>query len=185
MRAMSDDSAEEPRSVEEGLALLDFHFFASEDPSEKYLRADSFRENVIRLIVFDMHLAIEELLRALVFDALSAQSARRTETVGYVKGLSSRQALDLSVQLGVIGDDAYERLRELNALRNRAAHHWAPDEPLHHRSGDTGEAYVLRWNGDRLTPAVVKDEFLTAYGTIYAALLGRWRAAHEQAGAKR
>lgn len=181
---MTDAGANPPRSVEEGIALLDFHFFGSEDPDERYLRADSFRENVIRLIVFDMHLAIEELLRALVFDALSARSSRRGETVAYVKGLSSRQTLDLSAQLGVIDDDAYERLRELNALRNRAAHHWAPDEPLQHRSGDTGEAYLLRWNGDSLTPAVVKREFLSTYGTIYAALLARWRAAHQKAGAK-
>ena len=59
---MSGDAR--PESVSEGLALLEHHFFASADPGEKYLRADSFRENVIRLIVFDMHLAIEELLRA-------------------------------------------------------------------------------------------------------------------------
>jgi hypothetical protein len=84
----------------------------------------------------------------------------------------------------VVDDEDYERLRELNALRNRAAHHWAPDEPLHHRSGETGDAYLLRWNSDRLTPEVVKHEFLTAYGTIYAALLKRWRAAHEKTGAK-
>ena len=81
MRAMSGEDADPPHSVEEGLALLDSHFFGREDPDEKYLRADSFRENVIRLIVFDMHLAIEELLRALVFDALSARSSRRGETV--------------------------------------------------------------------------------------------------------
>ena len=42
---MSWDAGERPESVSEGLALLDHHFFGSEDPGASYLRADSFREN--------------------------------------------------------------------------------------------------------------------------------------------
>jgi hypothetical protein len=172
---MSGDAGERPESVSEGLALLDHHFFASDDPGARYLRADSFRENVIRLIVFDMHLAIEELLRAHIYDALALRSERKDETPDYVKGLSSRAALELAAQLGVIDAEVYERLRRLNSLRNRAAHHWDLGEPLRHRSGT---ADPLSWNGKPLTPEVVKDEFLTVYGSIYDALLASWRAAH-------
>ncbi len=176
---MSGDADERPESVNEGLALLEHHFFAGDDPGAKYLRADSFRENVIRLIVFDMHLAIEELLRAHIYDSLSPRSERKEETVEYVKGLSSRAALELAAQLGVIEAHVYERLRLLNALRNRAAHHWDLGEPLRHRSAAPG---ALSWNGRPLTPAVVKDEFLTVYGSIYAALLASWRAVHSHDG---
>jgi hypothetical protein len=183
---MGDPAESRPESVEEGLALLGHHFFGSEDPADRYLRADSFRENVIRLIVFDMHLAIEELVRALVFDVLSLRSERREETAYYVKGLSSRQVLDLAVQLGVIDDPVYERLRDLNTLRNKAAHQWELTEPLAHRSGTVSEPYLLSWQGERLTPEVVKDEFLGVYGAIYATLLGTWRKAHPgEAGAER
>ncbi len=180
---MSRDAAQRPESVEEGVALLDYHFFGATDPAGKYLRAESFKENVIRLIVFDMHLAVEELLRAHVFDALSQRSQRRAETVRYVEGLSSRQALDLAVQLGVIDGVTYGRLRDLNRLRNRAAHHWDLDEPLRHRSPAAGEHDRLSWDGGELTPDRVKSEFLSVYGDIYAKLLQRWREAHpEQAG---
>ncbi len=177
---MSGDAR--PESVSEGLALLEHHFFASGDPGEKYLRADSFRENVIRLIVFDLHLAIEELLRAHIYDELSRRSQRRDETVDYVKGLSSRAALELAAQLGAIDAHLYERLRELNSLRNRAAHHWEPGAPLGHRSGAPGAPYLLSWGGRPLTPDLVKGEFLSVYGSIYDALLESWHAAHPAGG---
>ncbi|HEY2200812.1 MAG TPA: hypothetical protein VGH56_02910 [Solirubrobacteraceae bacterium] len=168
--------------MSEGIALLDHHFFASGDPGARYLRADSFRENVIRLIVFDMHLAIEELLRAHIYDTLSHRSERQDETVDYVKGLGSRAALELAAQLGVIDAEVYASLRHLNSLRNRAAHHWDLGEPLRHRSGTAGQ---LTWDGRPLTPEVVKDEFLSLYGAIYTSLLARWRAAHSAADAGR
>jgi hypothetical protein len=171
--------SDQPESVREGLALLDYHFFPQGD-DDRYLRGDSFQENVIRLIVFDMHLAIEELLRSLVFDSLSRHSAQRQETAAYVKGLASRQALDLAVQLGVIDAPRYEQLRELNALRNRAAHHWDLDGPILHRSGDASPALPLSWRGRRLTPHVVKHQFLAVYGDIYRALFSAWRGAHPQ-----
>jgi hypothetical protein len=177
---MSRDAAHRPESVEEGVALLDYHFFAGADPAGKYLRAESFKENVIRLIVFDMHLAVEELLRAHVFDALSQRSQRRGETVRYVEGLSSRQALDLAAQLGVIDGATYGRLRDLNRLRNRAAHHWQLDDPLRHRSGAGGEHDRLSWDGGELTADRVKSEFLPVYGDIYAELLKSWRQAHPE-----
>jgi hypothetical protein len=174
-RTMSEET---PESVREGLALLEYHFFPGQDPAEKYLRADSFRENVIRLIVFDMHLAIEELLRAQIHDTLARSSASKGDTDGYVRALSSRQALDLAAQLGVVDAAEYKHLRELNSLRNRAAHHWQLDEPLRHRSGPAPEPYLLRWNDARLTPKVVEGEFLEVYGAIYVRLLGEWRRAH-------
>jgi hypothetical protein len=173
--AVSAEADERPESVSEGLALLDHHFFPSEDPGAKYLRADSFRENVIRLIVFDMHLAIEELLRAHIYDQLSLRSEHKDETVEYVKGLPSRAALELAAQLGVIDGEVHERLRRLNSLRNRAAHHWDLGEPLKHRSASAGS---LSWNGEPLTADVVKNQFLNLYGSIYSELLASWRAAH-------
>ena len=166
---------DEPESVKEGLELLRGHFFA---PDEGYDRADAFRENAIRLVVFDMHLAIEELLRSHVFDALQASSSQKAETVDYVKGLSSRQVLDLSAQLGVIDSPLYDRLRELNTLRNKAAHHWALEEPIKHRSGaDTG-TFGLVWKGARLTPDVVTGPFSELYGGIYTSLFESWVGTH-------
>jgi hypothetical protein len=180
---MTGDAAQRPESVEEGLALLDYHFFPGDDPAGRYLRAESFKDNVVRLIVFDMHLAIEELLRAHVFDVLSQRSQRRGETAHYVEGLSSRQALDLAAQLGVVGGAVYARLRDLNRLRNGAAHHREVDDPLRHRSGSASAHDLLSWDGGELTPDRVKAEFLSVYGDIYAELLKSWREAHpEQAG---
>jgi hypothetical protein len=175
---MSAPSPSEPEAVRDALQLLDYHFFGPGRSDEEHTRAALLRENVIRLIVFDMHLAIEELVRSQVFDALGPRSALgREQTIAYVKDLTSRQVLDLAVELGVIDGPRYERLRELNGLRNKAAHHWdlsrrggpgdpdAPDRPL-------------SWNGTPLTPDTVRNAFLPAYREIYSSMLGAWTAAH-------
>src|SRR5579863_5316075 len=120
---MSTPPPSEPEAVRDALQLLDYHVSGSDN--EEHARAALLRENVIRLIVFDMHLAIEELVRSQVFAALAPRSSlAREQTIAYVKDLTSRQVLDLAVELGVIDGTRYERLRELNGLRNKAAHHW-------------------------------------------------------------
>jgi hypothetical protein len=180
---VSDPTTGEPESVTEARALLDFHFFPAGEGDDEYLRADAFRENAIRLVVFDTHLAIDELLRSLVFDALAEQSSIGSERrVGYVQDLASRQALDLALQLGVVSVSLYKKLRDLNTLRNRAAHHWELDQPMTHRSGGATRQHPLTWKGRRLTPELVRTGFSRVYGEIYSVLLERWRDSHPLGG---
>jgi hypothetical protein len=174
---MSTPTPSEPEAVRDALQLLDYHVSAAGSDNEEHARASLLRENVIRLIVFDMHLAIEELLRSQVFDALAPRSSlARQRTVAYVKDLTSRQVLDLAVELGVIDGRRYERLRELNGLRNKAAHHW--DLSRRTRPGEPAEPDPLAWEGRPLTPEAVRKEFLPAYREIYASMLSAWTAAH-------
>lgn len=62
----------EPIAVREGRELLEQYWFP--DDENRYSRAEEFRENVIRLIVFDMHLAIEDLLKWSLHRRLSEAS---------------------------------------------------------------------------------------------------------------
>jgi hypothetical protein len=61
---MTDTSDQEPDRASdfarEGRELLDAFYF----PDDEDGRAKEFRENAIRLIVFDLHLAIEDLLKS-------------------------------------------------------------------------------------------------------------------------
>jgi hypothetical protein len=174
---VSASTPQEPEAVRDALQLLDYHFSATGTDNDEHTRAAVLRENVIRLIVFDMHLAIEELLRSQVFDALGPRSALgRAQTIAYVKDLTSRQVLDLAVELGVIDGPRYERLRELNGLRNKAAHHWDLNRRI--RRGDRAEPDPLAWDGLPLTPEAVRNEFLPAYREIYSSMLSAWTASH-------
>lgn len=180
---MSTQPGREPDAVREARSLLDFRFFPGSDTEDRYRRADAFRENAIRLVVFDTHLAIDELLRSLVYDALARESALGAERrAGYVKDLASRQALDLALQLGVIGVSLYKKLRDLNSLRNRAAHHWDLDEPISHRSGGTTGEHPLTWKGRQLSPTLVRTDFSREFGEIYRSLYRRWTDAHADNG---
>src|SRR5258708_20065461 len=114
---MSAPTPSEPEAVQDALQLLDYHFFGTGSNNEEHTRAAVLRENVIRLIIFDMHLAIEELLRSRVFDALGPRSALgREQTIAYVKDLTSRQVLALAVELAALPPPRPQRLPHLNAL---------------------------------------------------------------------
>jgi hypothetical protein len=157
----------EPQPVREGRELLDLHFFPLDD-QDRYARADDFRENAMRLIVFDMQLAIEELLKAALHRRIAERSVLDPDLdTKYVQRMNGGDALDLAARLGVIDAERRGELVELNSLRNRAGHRWVLDEPELGPKGPKPGVYPLRWKGGRLTPERVRDEFLPLYGELY------------------
>lgn len=168
----SDVDNQEPPEVREGREVLDDFYFPYDG---EYDRAMAFRENAIRLVVFDMHLAIEDLLKFFLHARIAEESVLDDAAdISYVKQLPSRQAIDLSARLGVIDGELHDALVELNILRNRAGHTWALDEPEMGPTGPKPGAFLLRWKGQRLTPTLLKDEFLPLYGRIYGGLFGAY-----------
>ncbi len=172
---MTGTSDQEPDrasdAAREGRELLDAFYF----PDDEDGRAKEFRENAIRLIVFDLHLAIEDLLKFFLHARVAQDSVlEENADISYVKGLPSRQAIDLSARLGVIDKELHGHLVELNTLRNRAGHTWALDEPEMGLDGPKPDAFPLRWKGRRLTSEIVKEELLPLYGRIYEGLFGAY-----------
>jgi hypothetical protein len=169
MRNSNDDP--ESDAAREGRELLDAFYF----PDDEGGRATEFRENAIRLIVFDLHLAIEDLVKFFLHARIAEDSVLDDNAdISYVKQLPSRQAIDLAARLGVVDGELHSALVELNALRNRAGHTWALDEPEMGPDGPKPGAFPLRWKGRRLTPELVKEEFLPLYGRIYEELFGAY-----------
>ena len=164
-----EDQSAESQAVREGRELLDAHFFP-EGLDSPAARAVDFRENAIRLIVLDYHLSIEELLKWILHRRVAADSALDASAdIEYVKGMRSREAIDLSARLGLIDAKRHGQLVELNTLRNRAGHTWALDAPELGASGPKPDKFPLRWKGKRLTPKVVTGEFVPTYAGIYMA----------------
>jgi hypothetical protein len=157
----------EPQAVREGRELLDLHFFPLEG-EDRYSRGEEFRENAIRLVVFDLQLAIEELLKAALHRRIAEHSVLSPDLdVKYVKRMNGSDAIDLAARLGVIDAERHHDLGELNSLRNRAGHRWALDEPELGPKGPKPGTYPLRWKGGRLTPKRVREQFLRHYGDLY------------------
>jgi uncharacterized protein YutE (UPF0331/DUF86 family) len=162
-----DEEQDEPQAVGEGRELLDLNFFPSEG-KDRYSRAEEFRENAIRLIVFDLQLAIEELLKAAIHRRIAEHSVLDPDRdIEYVKGMNGSAAIDLAARLGVIDAERHQELVELNGLRNRAGHRWVLDEPELGPKGPKPGSYPLRWKGGRLTPKRVREQFLPHYSDLY------------------
>jgi hypothetical protein len=160
-------SEEEPQAVREGRELLDLNFFPNTG-EDRYLRAEDFRENAIRLIIFDLHLAIEDLLKSALYERIAEHSVLDADNdIAYVKAMKSGELIDLSARLGVISIERHGELVELNGLRNRVGHTWALDVPELGPKGPKRGRYALRWKGGRLTPKRVRKDLLPLYGGIY------------------
>jgi len=172
---------EVPESVREGRDLLDhFYGFSREDDPDRYLMQDEFRQDVYRIIVFQLHLAIEELVRYFVFEKLTSPPDPGTfthkENVQFVKDLEALQLLDLAARLHVLSPLGYKELVKLITIRNKCAHHWQ----LHSfsvkqmiQAEETTEEIVpnIPFNGrNLLTPEVMKDGFLPLYSGLYLEL---------------
>jgi hypothetical protein len=104
-RAMADTSDQEPDRASdfarEGRELLDAFYF----PDDEDGRAKEFRENAIRLIVFDLHLAIEDLLKFFLHARIAEESVLEDSAdIAYVKRLrpakrsTSRHASESSTE---------------------------------------------------------------------------------------
>ncbi len=172
---------EVPEAVLEGQGLLDhFYGFSREDDPDRYLLQDEFRQDAYRIIVFQLQLAIEELVRSFVFDKLTTPPDPGTftykENVQFVRDLEALPLLELAARLHILSTLGYNELVKLNAIRNKCAHHWQ----LHSfsvkqmiRAEETTEAIVpeIQFNGGNLlTPEVMKHEFLPLYGDLYVEL---------------
>jgi hypothetical protein len=170
-----------PKAVREGRDLLDhFYGFSQKDASGRWLQKEAFRQDAYRMIILQLQLSIEELLRSFVFEKVTTDPDPGIfgykQHVEFVVGLSTRQLLDLAARLHVLSKDGYDALVTLNTVRNKIAHHWmlhATTVAEMIQAEDEGQAPVPRINfkgKNLLTPAVMKDEFIPIYTGIYLEL---------------
>lgn len=115
---------EVPEAVREGKDLLDhFYGFSREDDPDRYLLQDEFRQDAYRIIVFQLQLAIEDLVRSFVFEKLTIPPDPGTfthkENVQFVKDLEALPLLDLAARLHVLSTLGYKELLKLNTIRNK------------------------------------------------------------------
>jgi hypothetical protein len=161
------------RALEEAYDLINY-FYQLDDESEPVhsLNSKYFRVSVYRLVVMELHMAIESLLQDLIYEALPKRrifTARQNRT--YVEGLNFSTAVDLAGRLGLINRSGYDELVRFNRIRNRCAHDWIlgsykMSKP--NKNGTRTRQYKIEFNGkDLLTPEVFKHEFMPHYGDLY------------------
>ena len=112
------------RALDEAQDLINYFYHLDDQDDERGHDHNSryFRASVYRMIVMELHLAIESVLQDVLFNILPQ---RRVFTVrqnrAYVESLSFSAATELAARLGVLNRKGYDELRRLNAVRNRCA----------------------------------------------------------------
>lgn len=152
------------------------------DSYVRYYNLKIYRAEVLRSFVVHMHLASEDLLKAVLFDFLAKQnrSLPKKAAVRIVDEMKSAELIHWCSRLKLITPKQFKNLLELNRIRNACAHRWILDSPKIKRVGIMRKRVrtpTVTYNSkDLFDPKVFLDEFCPVYGQLYLKLLFRvWR----------
>lgn len=165
------------RALNEAQDLINYFYNLDDQDDERGhdLNSRYFRASVYRMIVMELHLAIESVLQDVLLNVLPQ---RRVFTVqqnrAYVEGLSFSAATDLAARLGILNKKGYDELCRFNTIRNRCAHDWILGRfkmSKGARGANRRRQYKVEFNGkDLFKPDTFKHEFLPCYGDLYLEL---------------
>jgi hypothetical protein len=153
------------------------YFYDLEDKEEPgyTLNVGYFRSSTYRMIIMELHLAIESVLHDILYDALPKRRVfTAQQNRSFVDALSFSTAVDLAARFGILNRKGYQELLRLNKIRNRCAHDWILGQykvTRGRRAGSGRRQYKVDFDGkDLFKPDVFKHEFLPHYGDFYQEL---------------
>ena len=147
------------------------------------------RENVIRSIVLELHLALEDLITSWLKSYLlncrprSLDRALRRRTIltrnvddflGGDAPIGFAKKLSLARLTGFVGGATYSKLRDLNKLRNRCSHNWLLNIVI--RRGvkrRKSKKHLLEFRGLNLYEVGPFKEFTREFASLYYKLFSR------------
>jgi hypothetical protein len=145
----------------------------------RYQNLKTYRRELQRGFVLQLHLAVEDLSRALIFDVLAKLNRRtpKRRLVAVARALRSSDLIAWCQHLRVISQKEHTVLLDLNRIRNACAHHWILDVPLRPRRASTQRRPrlpVVIYNGrDLFNDRDCFDGFCRVSGGLYLKLLRR------------
>lgn len=161
--------------LEQEIRQLDESFYirAENENSEAYYYSlEIKRENSVRAIVLQLHLAIEDLLDSLLKNHLlknkksPARGKRAVQRLleKTLDNLNYPTKLTLMRALDIVSEPLYQKLLVLNHIRNRCSHDWMLNP--RYRKKETKRP-SLTFKNRSLWEIDVMREFIDEYGKIY------------------
>lgn len=154
------------------------------DTKLRYENLKTYRAEIQRSFVLYMQLAIENLLRALLFDFLTKHNIAlsKKELKKTVDDMKSADLIHWCSRLRTITQKRYTQLLELNRIRNACVHNWILDAPKYKKLAGGRQPKRIRlpvvtYKGRNLLDReVFLEDFCPTYGRMYVQLLGTvWR----------
>lgn len=163
------------------IARIEKSFFLSDDPDldHRFHELKRKREHLLRSIVLELHLSIEDIITAAIGNAL-LQGRLIRSPIGHTirdllqddRPIGFRHKLMLARSLNLITSREFAELAELNAVRNRCSHTWSLDKISRRKiKPSKPKRPLLRWRGSNLYKT---DDFLDFVGVFSRHYLKLW-----------
>jgi hypothetical protein len=156
------------------IARIEQSFFRSEerDLDQRYHQLTRKREHLLRSIVLELHLSIEDILTGAIGNALLQGRLIRSPIGQTIRDLLQddrplgfRHKLMLARSMNLITGKQFADLAELNSVRNRCSHNWILSKVTRRKiKPSKSKRQLLRWRGTNLYKT---DDFL-AFARLYS-----------------
>ena len=171
---MSEAKQRKLTKITADIARIERSLFRAEDPDldQRYHELTRKREHLLRSIVLELHLSIEDILTGAIGNALLRGRLSRSPIGQTIRDLLEddrplgfRHKLMLARSLDLISAKEFADLVELNTVRNRCSHSWSLGKLTRRRiKPSRPKRPLLRWRGTNLYKT---DDFL-AFVRVYS-----------------
>jgi hypothetical protein len=162
------------------IARIEKSYFPLHDPDlDRYHLLTRKREHLLRSIILDLHLSIEDLITAAIGNAL-LQGRLIRSPIGHIirdllqddRPIGFRHKLMLARSFNIITGKEFADLTELNSIRNRCSHTWLLNKITRRKiKPSKPKRLLLRWRGSNLYKT---DDFLAFVGIFSRHYIKLW-----------
>lgn len=162
------------------IARIERSFFQPADPDldQRYFELKRKREHLLRSIVLELHLSIEDIITGAVGNALLRGRPIRSPVGQTIRDLLQddrplgfRHKLMLARSLNLVTRMEFADLAELNTIRNRCSHNWSLDKIRRRKiKPSTAKRPLLRWRGTNLYKTDAFTDFVSYFSKYYLKL---------------
>jgi hypothetical protein len=162
------------------IARIEKQFFLDEDEDldQRYFALKRKREHLLRSIILELHLSIEDIITGAIGDALLQGRPIRSRIGQTIRDLLQdehplgfRHKLMLARSLNLISQGEFTDLTDLNTIRNRCSHTWSLDKITRRKiKPSRPKKPLLRYKGKNLYETNAFIDFVHHFGTRYLQL---------------
>ena len=162
------------------IARIEKRFFLTDDADldQRYFELKRKRNHLLRSIVLELHLSIEDIITSAVGNALLRGRPIRSPIGQTIRDLLQddrplgfRHKLMLARSLNLITPAEFTELAELNTVRNRCSHTWSLNKMNRRRiKPSKPKRPVLRWRGTNLYQTAAFMDFVNHFTGRYLKL---------------
>ena len=176
------------RRLTKELGEIDKFFYGSAKDRVLHLgMLERKRDDVVRSLLMQLHTSIEDLMTSMLFSQIlgtdhgkhgkksRTNRGRALERMLVGGGsLGFDMKLNLAVVVGLFNSSTRDKLKELNAIRNKCSHNWLLNVAVRRGKNPKGtRPLLLNFRGKDLHKVAVLKDFSAEYGRIYYRLFAK------------